>query len=256
MDATTDFPEMDSARDRLDSLLRNIRQQSNFPGAVSNGKRSSSARDEDDEQEGSDYNSDNDESLVSPYRSQSRPAAGLSSDQRRGSFQKLGKFSPTKATPGSVSSKDASAKKRRISQKKIIFELRQKAFEIQTPHIEHGLYALCRIWMRGKHTKDSVVTGQPIDRSNVDYDQEALLAAGAIVRKSTVRREEDREDPTQVTGTEESPSDILGQYLPRWRQAKKDWCQQRNKNDVEKYGDSLRVLREMHATAQNHVINM
>lgn len=68
--------------------------------------------------------------------------------------------------------------------------------------------------------------------------------------------ESEREDVTEVTGNEESSSEILDQYIPRWRQAKKEWCTQRNKQDVDKYGDSLRVLREMYATAQNHVIGI
>ena len=112
-----------------------------------------------------------------------------------------------------------------------------------------------------------------IDRSTVDFDHESLLAARSLSRKSkifnflkinhiifrfsgTVRPETDRPDSTTVTGDETAASEILDQYLPRWRQAKKDWCQQRNKDDVEKYGDSLRVLREMHDSAQNHLINM
>jgi len=232
-----DIPYVDSARDRLGSLLKSIRNQT---GAALNGKRSSSHDDEE-----SDVQSDHDEP-TSPYR------AGAISGHRRSSL-KLGKFSPSKGGPGSASSID---KKKRRSQKKIIFELRQKAFEIQNAGVEHGLYALCRIWMRGRQTPGTVVTGQPIDRSTVDYDQESLLAARSISRKSTVLPEANRDDSTTVTGNEESASEILGQYLPRWQRVKKDFCLQRSKTDAAKYGDSLRVLREMYATAQNHVIGM
>lgn len=57
-----------------------------------------------------------------------------------------------------------------------------------------------------------------------------------------------------MTGQEVSADDILNQYLPRWRRVKKEWCQNRNKEEAEKFGDSLRVLREMYATAQNHAL--
>lgn len=164
-----DVPDVDAARGRLDNLLKSIRNQANFADvATPNGKRSSSVRDDDEDESDADYSEHDDQT---PARRSTR----------RSSSQKLGKFSPTKG-PGSVSSVDA--KKKRKSQKKIIFELRQKAFEIQNSGMEHGLYALCRIWMRGKHTKDSVVTGQPIDRTSVDMDQETSSAAKTITRKS------------------------------------------------------------------------
>jgi len=238
---------MGLARDRLGSLLEHIRQSNLSSGVTSNGKRS---REEDEEESDSD-----DQSRLSPNRSKS-------ADKRRVSStgQKMGKHTPTKGEPGSVSSfaegSPSRKRKRPHAQKKIIFELRQKAFEIQNSNLEHGLYALCRIWMRGKSDKDSVVSGHPIDRTTLDYGQESLLATRSISRKSIVRPETQRKDATKVSGNEEAASDILKQYLPRWRQAKKEWCRQRNQDDAEKYGDSLRVLREMYATAQNHVITM
>jgi len=252
MSRRSESPEMDLARDRLGSLLESIRQNNLSERVTSNGKRS---RDEEDEE--SDYEHSDDQSRSSP---KSKPVAVSSGRRRSSTGQKAGKSS-MKGEPGSASSFSSqqgspSRKRKRPPQKKIIFELRQKAFEIQNSNLEQGLYALCRIWMRGKGSKDGGVSGHPIDRTTAEYSQELLLGPRSVSRKSTVRPEAKRDDPTIVTGNEESASDILQQYLPRWRQAKKDWCQQRSQDDVEKYGDSLRVLREMYATAQSHVITM
>ncbi|VDO96189.1 unnamed protein product [Soboliphyme baturini] len=162
--------------------------------------------------------------------------------------------------PRCVSSLSRMCKKRgRTTHKKVIFELRQKSFEIQNVYEQLTLYSLCRTWLLGKSEtsfkQDKCI--QTVIKSEFDGTTEPAAQIETVATSQNVyhmpaasdQNDEVCEEAPRIQSDALSPptaQSILLEYLPHWRNVRKYWqnkCRMRSK----RYEKSLSLLRTMFA---------
>ncbi|KAL1239497.1 hypothetical protein TPS_01948 [Trichinella pseudospiralis] len=169
-----------------------------------------------------------------------------------------------------------SRKRAKDKQKKIVFELCQKSFELRQVHGNYSLYRLSRIWMYGKDEPRHVnkagnetTEEEPID-GNAQTRASELEKSDASLVKLNERNTEiyslpppspstlpiSRIPPTVVMNKADdadvdlsTPQGILQSYLPHWKEVKKAWLRQSRLAD-RPYQKSLDMLKSMYNNAQ------
>ncbi|KRY01272.1 hypothetical protein T4E_556, partial [Trichinella pseudospiralis] len=164
-----------------------------------------------------------------------------------------------------------SRKRAKDKQKKIVFELCQKSFELRQVHGNYSLYRLSRIWMYGKDEPRHVnkagnetTEEEPID-GNAQTRASELEKSDASLVKLNERNTEiyslpppspstlpiSRIPPTVVMNKADdadvdlsTPQGILQSYLPHWKEVKKAWLRQSRLAD-RPYQKSLDMLKSI-----------
>ncbi|KRY01269.1 hypothetical protein T4E_556 [Trichinella pseudospiralis] len=170
-----------------------------------------------------------------------------------------------------------SRKRAKDKQKKIVFELCQKSFELRQVHGNYSLYRLSRIWMYGKDEPRHVnkagnetTEEEPID-GNAQTRASELEKSDASLVKLNERNTEiyslpppspstlpiSRIPPTVVMNKADdadvdlsTPQGILQSYLPHWKEVKKAWLRQSRLAD-RPYQKSLDMLKSMSVQREN-----
>ncbi|KRZ80438.1 hypothetical protein T10_4534 [Trichinella papuae] len=172
-----------------------------------------------------------------------------------------------------------SRKRAKDKQKKIVFELCQKSFELRQVHGNYSLYRLSRIWMYGKDeprhvnkTGNETTEEEPID-GNAQTRASELEKSDASLVKLNERNTEiyslpppspstspiSRIPPTVVMNKADdadvdlsTPQGILQSYLPHWKEVKKAWLRQSRLAD-RPYQKSLDMLKSIRFPARQEL---
>uniref|UniRef100_A0A914V5E1 Uncharacterized protein n=1 Tax=Plectus sambesii TaxID=2011161 RepID=A0A914V5E1_9BILA len=224
-------PDMKFARNRLGNLLSGMRGSDVPPPIARLQQNRESPYDSGDEYADEDSRKD-------PF------AFGGDSTGRRGMSGRRGRG------PG-----------RRPRERRVVFELRGKPFELRDSGKEEAVFSLCRTWMRGK--EDDIVKNEP-DEPNL-YPQPAddcldLLATKEI--HSLPHPRSDVAEPPLVpayvkkaaTPAQLDVNDaraIISDYMPHWRATKKRWTEH-TKLREKRYSKSIQLLETVFSIAQQN----
>ncbi|KRX26594.1 hypothetical protein T07_14836 [Trichinella nelsoni] len=162
-----------------------------------------------------------------------------------------------------------SRKRAKDKEKKIIFELCQKSFELRQVHGNYSLYRLSRIWMYGndepRHVNkagNETTEEEPIDGTAQTRAAELEKSDASLVKWNEPNTEIcslpppspstspiSRIPPTVVMNETDdadvdlsTPQRILQSYLPHWKEVKKAWLRQSRLAD-RPYQKSLDMLK-------------
>ncbi|XP_003376799.1 conserved hypothetical protein [Trichinella spiralis] len=162
-----------------------------------------------------------------------------------------------------------SRKRAKDKEKKIIFELCQKSFELRQVHGNYSLYRLSRIWMYGndepRHmnkAENETTEEEPIDGIAQTRAAELEKSDASLVKWNERNTEIyslpppspstspiSRIPPTVVMNETDdadvdlsTPQRILQSYLPHWKEVKKTWLRQSRLAD-RPYQKSLDMLK-------------
>lgn len=136
----------------------------------------------------------------------------------------------------------------------VAVEIRNKQFRINTNITEPSLYSLSRAWVLGEETNEVNLNQSKTEDENkhINNQQPLItkdinkLPVGGICLPYNISR-----IPNPFPLHFVPPSEIvsISDYLPRWKQVKRKWCEQANICD-QRHSKSIKLLKEVHHLAQ------
>ncbi|KAL1240634.1 Protein lin-37 [Trichinella spiralis] len=149
-----------------------------------------------------------------------------------------------------------SRKRAKDKEKKIIFELCQKSFELRQVHGNYSLYRLSRIWMYGndepRHmnkAENETTEEEPIDGIAQTRAAELEKSDASLVKWNERNTEIYSLPPPSPSTSPISRIPPTVSYLPHWKEVKKTWLRQSRLAD-RPYQKSLDMLKLMYNNAQ------
>ena len=154
-------------------------------------------------------------------------------------------------------------------ERKVLFELRGKPFELRDNEREESLFGLCRTWVQGREFYPSTtgiedqLPGIPPapseDPSEESVEALAMKEVHALPKPNAsepmVVRGQPGPSDVPLEGVEtESRAELLGAYLPHWKAVKRNW-QKEGALRERRYARSLALLRTIYnLNAQSAIV--
>uniref|UniRef100_A0A915ISX5 Uncharacterized protein n=1 Tax=Romanomermis culicivorax TaxID=13658 RepID=A0A915ISX5_ROMCU len=148
----------------------------------------------------------------------------------------------------------------------ILFELRQKPFELPSTTENYNLYKLCRIWLNGKdicvedcRSKDGNNASHIRSFQHMAINIKQIENMPRIRIDNKVRRVPSpiAEDLKTIEGAVDvsSKEAMLASFMPRWKRTKRKWNKTSREFSQNVAAENLKILKESFVPSASYFYN-